>query len=50
VAKAGHEALAQQGIITPLVFCRRQGQPIRSFLEALADGVCRGGLSRSDPA
>jgi integrase len=28
---ARHEALAQQGIITPLVFCRRRGQPIRTF-------------------
>jgi integrase len=28
---ARHEALAQRGILTPLVFCRRQGQRIRSF-------------------
>jgi integrase len=28
---ARHEALAQRGIITPLVFCRRRGQPIKSL-------------------
>ena len=26
-----HEALASEGILTPLVFCRRLGQPIKSF-------------------
>ena len=28
---ARHEALARDGIITPLVFCRRKGQQIKSF-------------------
>jgi integrase len=28
---ARHEALAAQGILTPLVFCRRKGQRIRTF-------------------
>lgn len=28
---ARHEALAAQGILTPLVFCRRRGQRIRTF-------------------
>jgi integrase len=28
---ARHEALERQGIITPLVFCRRKGQRIRTF-------------------
>ncbi len=28
---ARHEALERQGIITPLVFCRRKGQRVRSF-------------------
>ena len=28
---ARHEALAEQGILTPLVFCRRQGQRVHTF-------------------
>jgi hypothetical protein len=28
---ARHEALEKQGTMTPLVFCRRRGQAIRTF-------------------
>ena len=39
-----------EGILTPLVFCRRQGQRDPDVLEALEDGVRGRRLSRSDPA
>jgi integrase len=39
-----HEALAEQGVITPLVFCRRKGQRIRTFHKRLEDGVHGGRL------
>ena len=47
---ARHEALAAKGILTPLVFCRRNGQAIRTFWKRWTTACDGGRLSGSHPA